>query len=370
MATLYFHIPFCKRICTYCDFYKVGAIELIPRVVDVMHRELDERTSYLQNRSISSIYFGGGTPSLLHPEQIESLITHARRLFDCSKVDEITLEANPDDLSAEYIAQLRKTSINRISLGIQSFDDRVLQFMNRRHSASEARECVERLRKAGYDNISIDIIFGVASFGDEWLHETISEAIKIDAEHISAYHLTVEERTRLGVMVRKGEYQPVSEEQSESDYHLVESMLCKAGYEHYEVSNYAKPGHRAKHNSAYWRGVEYLGIGAGAHSFSGNDRRWCISTAKEYSEGDIRFESEELTTTDHLNEYIMTALRTMEGIDLSHIETTYGKNECERILKQAKAWQERGVLTIANNRLFIPTSEFMVSDAVIESLFL
>ena len=370
MATLYFHIPFCKRICTYCDFYKVGAIELIPRVVEVMHRELDERASYLQNRSISSIYFGGGTPSLPHPEQIESLIAHARRLFDCSMVDEITLEANPDDLSAEYIAQLRQTSINRISLGIQSFDDRVLQFMNRRHSASEARECIERLRKAGYDNISIDIIFGVAGFGDEWLRETISEAIKVGAEHISAYHLTVEERTRLGVMVRKGEYQPVSEEQSESDYHLVESMLCEAGYEHYEVSNYAKPGRRAKHNSAYWRGVEYLGIGAGAHSFSGDDRRWCISTAKEYSEGNIRFESEELTTTDHLNEYIMTALRTMEGIDLSHIETTYGKNECERILKQAKAWQERGVLTITNNRLFIPTSEFMVSDAVIESLFL
>ena len=335
-----------------------------------MHRELDERASYLQNRSISSIYFGGGTPSLLHPEQIESLITHARRLFDCSKVDEITLEANPDDLSAEYIAQLRQTSINRISLGIQSFDDRVLQFMNRRHSASEARECVERLRKAGYDNISIDIIFGVASFGGEWLRETISEAIKIDAEHISAYHLTVEERTRLGVMVRKGEYQPVSEEQSESDYHLVESMLCKAGYEHYEVSNYAKPGHRAKHNSAYWRGVEYLGIGAGAHSFSGDDRRWCISTAKEYSEGDIRFESEELTTTDHLNEYVMTALRTMEGIDLNHIEAMYGKKECERILKQAATWQERGVLTIADNRLFIPTSEFMISDAIIESLFL
>lgn len=370
MATLYFHIPFCKRICTYCDFYKVGAIELIPRVVDVMHRELDERASYLQNRCITSIYFGGGTPSLLHPEQIESLITHARCLFDCSKVEEITLEANPDDLSAEYIAQLRKTSINRISLGIQSFDDRVLQFMNRRHSASEARECVERLRKAGYDNISIDIIFGVASFGDEWLHETISEAIKIDAEHISAYHLTVEERTRLGLMARKGEYQPISEEQSERDYHLVESMLCKAGYEHYEVSNYAKPGYRAKHNSAYWRGVEYLGIGAGAHSFSGNDRRWCISTAKEYSEGDIRFESEELTTTDHLNEYVMTALRTMEGIDLNHIETKYGKNERERILKQAATWQERGVLTIADNRLFIPTSEFMISDAIIESLFL
>lgn len=370
MATLYFHIPFCKRICTYCDFYKVGAIELIPRVVEVMHRELDNRASYIKDRHLTSIYFGGGTPSLLQPKQIEELIDHARTLFDCSEVEEITLEANPDDLNAEYIAQLQQTSINRISLGIQSFDDRVLTFMNRRHSASEARECVERLRKAGYNNISIDIIFGVAGFGDEWLRETISEAIKLGAEHISAYHLTVEERTRLGIMVRKGEYLPVSEEQSESDYRLVEEMLCKAGYEHYEVSNYAKPDYRAKHNSAYWRGVEYLGIGAGAHSFSGDDRRWCISSAKEYSEGNIRFESEKLSTTDHLNEYIMTSLRTKEGIDLQHISATYGKKECERILKQALGWQERGAITIANNRLFIPTSEFMLSDAIIESLFL
>ena len=147
-------------------------------------------------------------------------------------------------------------------------------------------------------------------------------------------------------------------------------MLSEAGYEHYEVSNYAKPGYRAKHNSAYWRGVEYLGIGAGAHSFSGDDRRWCISTAKEYSEGNIRFESEELTTTNHINEYIMTALRTMEGIDLNHMEAKYGKKECEHILKQAAAWQKQGVLIITDNRLFIPTSEFMISDAIIESLFL
>lgn len=370
MATLYFHIPFCKRICTYCDFYKVGAIDLIPHVVESMHRELDERASYLKERGLTSIYFGGGTPSLLHPEQIEGLISHSRQLFDLSAVEEITLEANPDDLNAEYIAQLQKTSINRISLGIQSFDDRVLGFMNRRHSAAEARECVERLRKAGYDNISVDIIFGVAGFGDDWLRDTINQTIALNAEHISAYHLTVEERTRLGIMVRKGEYQPVSEEQSESDYLLVESMLCEAGYEHYEVSNYAKPGRRAKHNSAYWRGVEYLGIGAGAHSFSGDDRRWCVSTAKEYSEGDIRFESEELSTTDHLNEYVMTALRTKEGIDLNHISTIFGSEERERLVKHSLGWQERGVVTYTENRLFIPTSEFMLSDAVIESLFI
>lgn len=334
-----------------------------------MHGELEARAEYLSDRRITSIYFGGGTPSLLRPEQIESLIDHARELFDCAEVGEITLEANPDDLTEEYIARLSQTSINRISLGIQSFDDRILRFMNRRHTAMEAKECVGRLRAAGYDNISIDIIFGVAGFGEEWLADTLSEAIALDVEHISAYHLTVEERTRLGVMVRKGEYQPVDEEQSESDYLLVERMLQEAGYEHYEVSNYAKVGCRAKHNSAYWQGVEYLGIGAGAHSFSGDDRRWCVSTAKEYAEGDIRFESEVLSRTDHLNEYIMTSLRTVEGIDLEYVSTAFGEAERRRLESLAIGWIERGVLSIDANRLHIPTSEFMLSDAVIESLF-
>lgn len=369
MAALYFHIPFCKRICTYCDFYKVGAIELMPKVVEGMHKELEGRVNYLKERRITSIYFGGGTPSLLPPEQIERLIAHACELFDCSEVGEITLEANPDDLTEEYLAKLRKTSINRISLGVQSFDDRVLRFMNRRHTAAEAKECVKRLRRAGYDNISIDIIFGVGGFGDEWLEESIREALSLDVEHISAYHLTVEEHTRLGIMVRRGEYVPVSEEQSERDYRLVEQMLCAAGYEHYEVSNYAKQGCRAKHNSAYWQGVEYLGIGAGAHSFSGDDRRWCISTAKEYAQGDISFESETLTTKDHLNEYVMTSLRTAEGIDIEYIKSRYGEIESLRILKLADGWLRRGALCREMNRIYIPTKEFMLSDAIIESLF-
>lgn len=369
MATLYFHIPFCKRICTYCDFYKVGAIDLLPRVVEVMHRELEDRASYLSDKHISSIYFGGGTPSLLNPADVEALVEHARRLFDCSAVDEITLEANPDDLTDEYVEALRRTSVNRLSLGIQSFDDRVLRFMNRRHSAMEAKQSVERLRRAGFDNISIDIIFGVAGFGDEWLNETLAAAVALNVEHISAYHLTVEERTRLGLLTRRGEYNPVSEEQSESDYKLVERVFSDAGYEHYEVSNYAKAGCRAKHNSAYWRGVQYLGIGPGAHSFSGDDRRWCVSTAKEYADGNICFESEELSQMDHLNEYVMTSLRCKEGIDLEYIADRFGKQHSDRLLNDAKGWMDRGVLCCNGSRLYIPTSEFMLSDAVIESLF-
>ena len=319
MATLYFHIPFCKRICSYCDFYKVGAVELLPRVVEMMHRELDERQDYLHSKSLTSIYFGGGTPSLLNPEDIEELIAHARRLFDCSAVDEITIEANPDDLTDEYVKRLGMTSVNRVSLGVQSFDDRVLRFMNRRHSAEDAERAVERLRGVGIVNLSIDIIFGVAGFGEEHLMESLRRAIALDVGHISAYHLTIEERTRLGLLMRKGEYVPISEERSEEEFLAVHNALVDAGYDHYEVSNFAKRGCRAKHNSAYWSGVEYLGIGAGAHSFSRDNRTWCVSTAKEYSEGCFHFEDEVLSRQDHINEYVMTQLRTSNGVDLEFV---------------------------------------------------
>ena len=369
MATLYFHIPFCKRICSYCDFYKVGAVELLPRVVGMMHRELDQRQGYLQSKLLTSIYFGGGTPSLLDPEDIESLIDHARRIFDCSAVDEITIEANPDDLTEEYVERLARTSVNRVSLGVQSFDDEVLRFMNRRHSAEDAEHAVERLRGAGISNISVDIIFGVAGFGDAHLGKSLRRVIALDVEHISAYHLTIEEPTRLGLLMRKGEYTPVSEERSEEEFLMVHNALVGAGYDHYEVSNFAKRGYRAKHNSAYWSGVEYLGIGAGAHSFSGDNRTWCLSTAKEYSEANFRFEDETLTTQDHLNEYVMTQLRTSSGIDLDWVAAHFGKSEAQRLVGAAAPWLESGAMQRVANRLSIPADRFLLSDAVIESLF-
>lgn len=368
MATLYFHIPFCRKICTYCDFYKVGAVALLPRVVEVMHRELRERATTLHTPHLTSIYFGGGTPSLLSARDIQGLIGAARELFDCTDVSEITLEANPDDLTAEYVEALRTTEVNRLSLGIQSFDDRVLRFMNRRHTATEAEAAVARLRAAGYDNISIDVIFGVAGFGDT-LSDTLRRAVALDVEHISAYHLTVEERTKLGLLVRKGEYTPITDEESEAEYLAVHKALTDAGYEHYEISNYAKPGRRAQHNSAYWTGVEYLGIGAGAHSFTGQERRWCISTAKQYAEGKLLFEAERLTERDHLNEYVMTSLRRKEGIDLDYVESRFGASERRRLERSSGEWIASGIVEIGNSSLAIPAEHFLVSDAVIESLF-
>lgn len=369
MATLYFHIPFCKRICSYCDFYKVGALTLMPAVVEGMHRELDKRSNYTKECKLSSIYFGGGTPSLLHPSEIERLIEHARELFDCSEVEEITIEANPDDLTEEYVAALAATSVNRVSLGIQSFDNSALRLMNRRHTAEEAVDAVLRLKRAGITNISIDIIFGIAGYGGESLRRTLEEAIRLDVGHISAYHLTIEERTKLGLMVHRGEYHPIDDETSEAEYCVVHDMLTAAGYEHYEVSNYARKGCRARHNSAYWQGVAYLGIGPGAHSFAENNRTWCTSTAKEYAEGVVRYESETLSVVDHLNEYVMTSLRRIGGIDLGHIEHTFGKGHAERIRGAAKMWIESGVVVCEGEQLSIAPEHFLVSDAVIESFF-
>ena len=335
----------------------------------MMHREMEERANYIEDKHLTSIYFGGGTPSLLKPQEIEALISRAESLFDISGVTEITIEANPDDLTQEYIEALRNTRVNRVSLGIQSFDDRVLKFMNRRHTAEEAERAVERLRKAGIENISIDLIFGISGFKGDHLGESLRRATELGVEHISAYHLTIEERTRLGLLVRKGEYTPLSDEESEAEFMRVHHALVEAGYDHYEVSNFAKPGRYAQHNSAYWRGVEYLGIGAGAHSYSRDNRTWCISSAKEYAEGTFLYEDEELTTQDHLNEYIMVSLRTARGIDLHHIAEQFGTKQRERIERELCPWVESGTIILEKDIARIPAERFLISDAVIESLF-
>ena len=369
MATLYIHIPFCKRICSYCDFYKVGAISHIPQVVEMLHREMEERANYVSNRHLTSIYFGGGTPSLINPKEIEGLISHADKLFDCSAVEEITIEANPDDLTKEYVSSLASTPVNRVSLGIQSFDDEALRFMNRRHTSTEAIDAVHRLRNAGFRNISLDIIFGIAGFGDRVLKHSVEQLIALKPEHISAYHLIVEEQTRLGIMTRRGKYTPIDDLLSEQEYLMVHHMLTEAGYEHYEVSNYSKAGFRARHNSSYWQGVEYLGLGPGAHSFSTDNRTWCTSTVKEYATGVFKYEDEHLTQRDHLNEYVMTSLRCCEGIDLATIEQRFGSHERQRILRCAQSWLDSGALLLADNHLFIPTPKMLISDAIIETLF-
>lgn len=368
MAGLYFHIPFCKRICAYCDFFRSADLRCMPQTIEAMHRELDEAHRFISDRKLRTIYFGGGTPSLLHPSEFQRFIDQAAGLFDCSSVEEITIEANPDDITSEFVSELRLTSVNRVSLGVQSFDDEELKFMNRRHSAEEAVRAVRRLQDSGVENITIDLIFGVDGFDENVLRSSVERAIELDVQHISAYHLTIEPSTTFHRRLTRGQMREIDERQSELEYLLVEKMLCEAGYEHYEVSNYARAGFRSKHNSSYWQGVQYLGIGPGAHSFNGEERRWCSQSIAEYI-ASRRYEGERLSEQDHFNEYVMTSLRRAEGIDLDFVASRFGDGKCAKLIAHAERWREQGDLVLNDRRLYIPTSKFLISDSIIECLF-
>ncbi len=369
MAGLYFHIPFCKRICAYCDFYKSADLRLREPVIDAMHRELRQEAGFLPERCLRTIYFGGGTPSLLDPETIQSFIDQAAGLFDCSAVEECTLEANPDDLTPDYLARLARTRVNRLSIGVQSLNDDELRRMNRRHTAQTARNAIRLARNAGFGNITVDVIFGVPGFGAEILQRTLSELLDLDVQHVSAYHLTVEPQTAFGRLMARGKFTPVGERVSEEEYLLVHRMLTDAGFEHYEISNYARSGYRALHNSAYWQGVPYLGIGPAAHSFDGQQRRWAPADIGRYLADPDCHESERLSLRDRYNETVMTALRTARGIDLDSLAVSFGEHRRKTLLDAAKPWIEAGDLVLRNGRLYIPPEHFLISDAVIAALF-
>lgn len=368
MAGLYFHIPFCKRICGYCDFHRSVKVQLIPQLIEAMHKELKEESIFLNDRSIRTIYFGGGTPSLVAPHEIERLIEHARDIFDCSAVEEITIEVNPDDITPKYVAELRKTSINRISIGVQSLDGEVLRFMGRRHSATQAKEAVKMLQEAGYNNISVDIIFGIEKFDTQTLDTTLQGVLEMDVQHISAYHLTIEGNTRFARMLNRKEIEETSEERSEAEFLQIHNRLTKAGFEHYEVSNYALQGYRSKHNSSYWHNVEYLGIGPGAHSYNGVIRRWCEQDVADYIEN-REYASESLSEQELLNEYVMTSLRCAEGLSLSHIESKFGITHRQRIEQASEEFVRSNILSkCGNDRVFIAPEKLLLSDLIITHL--
>ena len=337
-------------------------------MLQAMREELREQRDFLSDKRILTIYFGGGTPSLYSPLELQGLINEASQLFDCSTLDEVTLEANPDDVNDEWMAKLRDTQFNRVSLGVQSFDDRELKFMNRRHSAKEAILAVERLQRAGINNITIDLIFGVDGFDEKVLESNINHALSLGVQHISAYHLTIEPATAFGRRKSRGEMREVAEEQSEKEFRMLHDRLTEAGYEHYEVSNYALPDCRAKHNSSYWRGVQYLGIGAGAHSFNGVERHYSEQSVREYIE-QREYTREQLTDTDKFNEYIMTSLRCAEGVSLRAISERFGEAYMTRVANLSQSWVASGDLLRQDEVLRIPPERFLISDAVIESLF-
>ena len=367
MASIYFHIPFCKRLCGYCDFYRSVKLRYIPQVVEMMHAELEAQQNFLHDRVVRTIYFGGGTPSLIAPSEIERFVEQVRSLFDCSQLEEVTIEVNPDDITSEYIAELRKTSVNRISIGVQSLDDDCLQFMGRRHSAGQAVEAVKMLQAAGYDNISVDVIFGIEDYGSEVLARTLQGVLALGVQHISAYHLTIEEGTRFGRMLARGEMSEVAEERSEAEFLQVHNALTEAGFEHYEVSNYALKGFRSKHNSSYWQGVEYLGVGAGAHSFNGAVRRWCEQPIEKYVDG-VEYGLETLSEVDKLNEFLMTSLRCAGGFSFDEFEAKFGYLRRKKLEQEVLKSHKSTLLINDGTRVRIPTERMLISDLVIASL--
>ena len=368
MAGIYFHIPFCKRVCAYCDFYKSVELGRMEDLVEALGRELEVRRDYLGGEPVRTRYFGGGTPSLCSPQALGGLLRRTEELFDCSRVEETTLEANPDDLDAHYLAALRETGFDRISIGVQSLDDDCLRLMNRRHTAHQALDALREARAAGFENITADLIFGVPGFGGDALLRTIDGLLNAGVQHISAYHLTVEPDTAFGRRAARGTFAAVDENVSEQEFLTVHTALCAAGYEHYEVSNYALPGFRARHNAAYWHGAKYLGVGPAAHSYDGTGRRWNVASVTKYLEG-VPAENETLTERDRYNEYLLTRLRTSDGVDTCEIARIFGPRRLARLLDEAERWIAAGALRSDGRRIAVPPRRFLVSDAVIESLF-
>lgn len=368
MAGIYFHIPFCKQICSYCDFYRTAALKELPAVVEKMCEETKERVNYLTDKQIRTIYFGGGTPSLLDPQQLKKLLDTTRCLFDCSQVEETTLEANPDDLTEEYLQAVRSLGINRLSIGIQSFNDDCLKLMNRRHTASEAIAAVKRAQQAGFDNITIDLIFGVPGYGGEVLEHSIDQALALGVQHISAYLLTIEERTRFGRMAEKGELKEISDTTAEEEFLLIHKRLTDVGMEHYEVSNYALTGYRARHNSHYWDGTPYLGIGPAAHSFDGHSRQWNPASVVRYLQGEAP-EREILGSEEQREEFLMTHLRTADGFSIDEFSRLFGQNATEKLLQALEKFRNEGLVICSNGDIRIPPEKFLLSDHIIGSLF-
>ena len=364
-SSLYIHIPFCKKLCGYCDFYKTMSLAKLPQVLVRTAEEMRERAPMLAGTTLKTIYFGGGTPTVCAPEELGALIALAGEIFGTSEVEEVTVEANPDDLTDEYLAGLRKVGVNRLSIGIQSFRDEDLRMMNRRHTAEEAVRAVERARKAGFDNISIDLIYGLPTATLEDWRANVRHAVALGVEHISAYHLTIEENTIFG---KKG-VTTAPEELSDEEYAVLCEELRKAGYQHYEISNFALPERRSKHNSAYWKSTPYLGLGAGAHSFDGtHTRSWNLPSIVKYLEG-VGAECETLSQQERYEEVVMVSLRTAEGVDLDLLEEWFGAKKRAEFERIAEPFLGCGVLVKKGNFVAFAEEHWLISDSVIGEFF-
>ena len=373
MAGIYIHIPFCKKACHYCDFHFSTSPVYKDQMVRALRSELILKKDYVGTEQIETIYFGGGTPSVLSADELGMLIHEITEYYPVSASPEITLEANPDDLSPQKVKELRQIPVNRFSLGIQSFFEEDLKWMNRAHNAAEAHGSIKRVQDAGFENITADLIYGFPLLSDEKWEYNVRQLIELQIPHISSYAMTVEPATALAARIKQGFQKPMNESHSASQFMMLMEELAVAGFEHYEISNFAKPGRHSKHNSNYWEGISYIGIGPSAHSYNGESRQWNVSNNMKYIsalEGNkIPFEIEHLTMANRINEYIMTSLRTSKGMDLDLISQRFHNDYNSQILESMEPFFEKEWVIINDRKVTLSKEGKLFADHIASELF-
>ena len=372
MAGIYIHIPFCKRRCIYCDFFSTIQSEKKPTYIHALCQELEMRKNYLEGEEIETIYLGGGTPSQLTEEELNEIFTSLYNIYKVKEDAEITLEANPDDLTPEYVSMLRRLPINRISMGIQTFQEETLKLLHRRHTARQAIEAFQRCREAGFQNISIDLMYGLPGETLDTWKEDLQQAIALHPEHISAYHLIYEEGTALWKLRDEHQVEEADEDLSVTLFKNLIDELKQAGYQHYEISNFCLPGLHSRHNSNYWTGKKYLGCGPSAHSFNESSRQWNIASLDNYlkgiASGKPNYEIEELDLYTRYNDFVITSIRTCWGMSLSRLRSEYGEELYRYCLRMAKSHLEQGVLEIEEDTLRLTQEGIFISDGIMSDL--
>lgn len=372
MAGIYIHIPFCKRRCIYCDFFSTTQSEKKSAYVRALCRELEMRQDYVGGEEIETIYLGGGTPSQLTEEELKAIFSSIYHIYKVKTNAEITLEANPDDLTPEYVAMLRRLPINRISMGIQTFQEETLKLLHRRHTATQAIEAFRRCREVGFQNISIDLMYGLPGETLETWKEDLRQAINLRPEHISAYHLIYEEDTALWRLREQHQVEEADEDLSVSLFETLIDHLTEAGYQHYEISNFCLSGMHSRHNSSYWTGKKYLGCGPSAHSFNGFSRQWNVASLEGYikgvEEGELDYEVEELDLYTRYNDFVLTSIRTCWGMSLSKLRSEFGEELYRYCMRMAKPHEDQGVLENREGVLRLTRKGIFVSDGIMSDL--
>lgn len=372
MAGIYIHVPFCKTRCIYCDFFTQTKMDEKNLYIDAICKEINLRQNYIDKESIQTIYFGGGTPSQLSKNDLLHVLNQINKTFDVDRNAEITLEANPDDLSIDYLKSLISIGFNRLSIGIQSFDDNDLKFLNRRHSSQKAKDAVKNAQQVGFNNISIDLMYGLPNSSFDIWKKNLDITTSLNIQHVSSYHLIYEEGTKLFTLLERGKVRSVEEETSVDMFKLLIDTLSENRFQHYEISNFGKPNYLSKHNSSYWNGSKYLGLGPSAHSYNGINRCWNISSIPLYIKGitdkNPSIEEEILDIKTQYNDYILTGLRTMWGINRDTIKEKFGESFLLYCDQNLQKHIQSGDVIFSNNQYKISKQGIFISDGIMSDL--